>query len=267
MPGGGGSKTQTMTQTNDPWSGQQPYLSQGFQAAQQYVLNSPQQFFPNSTVVPFSNQTEQSLGMIEQRALNGSPVQTNMNQSLAATLGGDYLAAGNPHFEQMAGRVRSEVLPSINAGFNAAGRTGSGLAARAASLGLGDAIGALAHKDYGDERQRMLQAASLAPQAAALDYQDATMLGQVGGVREDLAGRQLQDQINRFNYQQQEPAQRVANYMALVGGGQYGGTTTATSPLYSNRTAGMLGGALGLAGLGSSLFGAPGGGGLLRGLF
>ncbi len=55
--GGGGQNTQTV-QKADPWSGQQPFLTSGFEAAQQrFNDKSSPSFFPGNTVTPF-NQNE-----------------------------------------------------------------------------------------------------------------------------------------------------------------------------------------------------------------
>ena len=260
------SGQQVVQQSNSPWSGQQPFLTDVFDKAKSlYGQQVAQPQFPNSTVVPFSNQTESALGMIENRATQGNAAQQGANTKLAATLQGDYLSAGNPYFSQMADRVRSEVLPNINAGFNAAGRTGSGLAARAAGLGVGDAIGALAFKNYGDERTKQIQAAGLAPSVAAADYQDAQALQGVGSAREGMAGQQLQEQINRYYYPMQNQADALQRYAGTVAGGSFGSNVSQTSPLYSNTAGNALGSALGLASLGNSLMGS-GNQGLLKSL-
>ncbi len=70
-------------QTQEPWAQQAPYLQQGFQQAQSLYNSGGPQYFPGATYTPFSSQTEQGLGLTEQRALGGSPV-TDAAQGLAA---------------------------------------------------------------------------------------------------------------------------------------------------------------------------------------
>ncbi len=96
---------------------------------------------------------------------------------------------------------------------------------------------------------------------AMADYQDMGMLGQVGAQREAKA-QQYAD----------EPANRLSQYMGLVGGGGYGGTTTTSggsgySPLLGGLGGGLLGTniASGL-GLGSPWNYGLGGVGALAGL-
>lgn len=80
---GGGS--QTTTQKTEPWGPQQNYLRQGFQQAQQ-LYNTPRQYYGGQGYVPFSSQTEQGLGMMEQRALNGSPAESALSGYVTNTL-------------------------------------------------------------------------------------------------------------------------------------------------------------------------------------
>lgn len=256
------SGTQVIQQNNAPWSGQQPYLSTGFDRARQ-LLDQPQQYFPNSTVVPFSNETEQALTALTNRA-QGSPLESAAQGNIQQTLNGDFLNS-NPYldatYDQAAGKVRS----SLDSQFNSAGRLNSGQHFNA----MGDALGNLGTQIYGqnyqNERGRQVQAAQLAPGLAGLDFNNIAALSQVGQTREQQAGSQLQDQINRFNFEQQEPNQRLRDYMATVAGGSFGSQGTTTSPIYSNPAGNILGLGLGAAGLGNMLFGSSQGG-LLRGL-
>lgn len=79
MSGGGDTTT---VQQSDPWSGQQPYLTDLFRQAQGQYGNLPQ-YFPDATYVPFSPQTELGLNMTMDRALN-NPL----------TMGAEYAALG-----------------------------------------------------------------------------------------------------------------------------------------------------------------------------
>jgi hypothetical protein len=110
---------------------------------------------------------------------------------------------------------------------------------------------------------RRMQGAQLAPQFADLDYQGAERLAAVGTAREQQAQAELQDAINRYNFDQNVDAQKLRDYMALVGGGTVG--SNQIQPVFRNPLAGGLGGALGGAQLGASLgfnplYGAIGGG-------
>ncbi len=79
---GGGGDT---TQKTEPWGPQRNYLRQGFQTAQ-INHNNPREYYPGRGYVPFSSQTEQGLGLMEQRALNGSPAESALSNYVTGTL-------------------------------------------------------------------------------------------------------------------------------------------------------------------------------------
>ncbi len=224
---GGQPNEQTQTTNNAPWAAQQPYLTYGFGEQRRLYDNGP------STVIPFSNETEQALQMQQQRAMNNPAVGT-----LDATLRGDYLYGG-PGFNAAYGAAADQIMPSVQSMFSRAGRTGSGLAQGEMTKQLGNAFAGL----YGQERNNQMQALAMSPQ---IGYADADRLAGVGAQREQY----LQDQA-------MEPYQRLQMYQQGIQG-NYGGTQTTTQPLYRNRMAGALGGAAAGATLGP--WGAAAGG-------
>jgi len=188
MSGGGGS-TNTV-QNADPWSGQQGYLKFGYDQARAAYGNAPE-FYPGRTYTPFSQQSEQAMGMTERRAM-GSPVEAGMQnyvrQAMAAPGGldaqnylnivmrGNYLNA-NPYLDQAynnaAARVtetfNDQVMPGINAAFGHAGGSGSKIHQELATDAAGElsqTLGNMASNIYGGnyqaERGRQMQAADSA---------------------------------------------------------------------------------------------------------
>lgn len=276
MFGGGGAKQTGTSQTiqkSEPWSGQQPYLTEGFERAKTDVLNSPTQTYPNSTVVPFSPQTQLALNATQQRAMMGSPVQDAGNQAMLDTIGGNYLMAENPYFQSAVdaasrGAVRNfqtAVQPGVDSTFSSAGRYGSGshqtameTAYNALGQQLSDTAGKMAYQNYGDERGRQMTAAAGAPAYAMQDYNDMTRMLGVGQAYEGQAGAQLGDDISRFYQDQQSQKQALADYMALVAGGNFGGTTTTQQPIYASGGGG-LSGLLSLGMMGAGLMSGMGG--------
>lgn len=263
---------QTVQTDTSPWGPQQEYLKTGFERAKTDVLEKPMEYYPNSTVVPFAPQTEQALQMQETKALAGSPATSAAQQMATSTLEGDYLSAGNPYLSQavdaatrpMVEKWQEDILPGIQSGFSGAGRYGSGMQARqqertgeALARQIGDVAGSMSYKNYADERQRQLQAGTLAPSLDAASYADIERLKQVGAEREGMAGAELQEQISRFQQEQEAPQQALANYMALIKGG-YGSSGTETTPIYRNKPAEYLGMASTAAGIGGTLFGQKG---------
>ncbi len=276
--GGGGSTPQptgttTTVQKADPWSGQQPYLSDVFSQADWLDHNFTPQFYPGSTVAPLDPLQDQAINMEAARGLAGSPVASAAQQQIADTASGAFLPGGSsfdPYFKNFQDNVLSTVVPGITATFNQGNSLNNPGIARATSLGATDALNNLAGQLFEAERDNQIKAAALAPQLSALDFQNIAAVSDAGATRQNAAQQQLNDQIARWNYQQQLPYQQLNNYANLVQGG-YGGTTTLTQPYFTNPLAnglsgalagGLLGGALSPSlGIGSG-YGTLGGAGL-----
>ncbi len=261
--GGGGSST--TVQKADPWTGAQPYLKDVMAQTQNWFNQSPNnQFYPYSTVVPFSDPTNLSLNMIQQRALSGSPLIGSAQDELQKTITGDYLdPTQNPAYQTMI----NDVTNRVNSAFGAAGRTGSGANVEALARGITRGGSDL----YDQERQRQIQGMLFAPQLANQDYFDAGMLGQVGTQQENLAGEYIGDALQRYNFNRDLPLRNLEAYSGIINGyGGLGGQTSSTasqSAPRSNPIMGGIGGALAGSSFGpyGSLIG--GGLGLLGGLF
>jgi hypothetical protein len=226
MAKGGGSNTTTVSQAG-PWAAQVPYLQEIFGKAQALYNSNTPQYYSGATVAPTAPETEQALALQAARATQGSPLNAWAAQQAQASLGGQYLSAGNPYFAQMAQRVSDAVTPQVNSQFAQAGRYGSGAHAGALGQALGREIGALAYQNYGEERANQLRAAALAPELAAQDYADIDRLAAVGAGREATAQALIDADIARFNFQQSLPFNKLAQYQDLIAG-DYGGTRTET---------------------------------------
>lgn len=272
---GSSSSPSRTTTVNEPPAFIQPYMQYGAQQAHsQYGAGGPE-YYPGNTVVPFSSQTEQALGLTEQRALQGSPVnqaaQDYATRTLNTTPTSQFGAGENPY-----GSVNN---PYLDATFNKAADSvqnrlesqfaGSGRNIAASMPANADTLNSLASQIYGgayeserdrgqqsyeSERTRMAQdieqqrsrqfgVSGLAPQLANQDYVDMQALQGVGGQVEDLSGRLMEDQAARWDYSQNAPQVNLDNYLARITGAYPGQTATQTTPTHRNRTAGALGGA------------------------
>ena len=272
----------TSTQTSSPWSGQQPYLiGQGngnvgapgpagmpmanipgaLPAAASLYANYTPQYFPESTVAPL-NQTQQTgLGMEAGYGLNGgNPAVNSATGAINSMENGNFLSAGNPYFQQTANSVLSQVVPQLESQFEGNGRMGSPGAAYAASQGAASAIAPYAFQNYQQGLQNMLQGAMLAPGLQQSQIQNIGLVQNAGQQEQQQTQAEINDAINRWNFQQQLPYNQLAMYEGGVNG-NYGGTSTLSQPYFQNNkgTNGLLGGLAGgaagqlLGGSGSSL--------------
>jgi hypothetical protein len=100
---------QTQTTNADPWKAQQPYLTQGFTEAQRLYNQG------NPLTAPFSQSTESGLGMIENRAAAGSPLQQAGLQTALRTAQGGYLGASpvNSFYTNLMNGTGGAVNPAL----------------------------------------------------------------------------------------------------------------------------------------------------------
>lgn len=249
-------------QSNNPPAYAQPYLEYGLGEARGLYEDDQPSYFPNSTVVPFSGQTEQALTERQNLAetANGdngwSPVMPAIN-TIRQTAQGDMIGA-NPFAERMAQRGADQIQARVSSNFSGAGRSGSGTHQRALQEGLGDYFNNFYGSQYANERGLQQQASLASPGLAEAAYQPANIIGQVGAVRENMAGSQLKDQMGRFNFEQNINDENLRRYMTLISGGAMGGQQSTTQPIYSNPLATGAGIAASGASVLGNLFGAGG---------
>lgn len=238
--GGGGGGSQTVNTQTLPPDYALPFLEFGLSEAKEQFMSPRPQFFPQSTVVGFSPESELALGGIRDRALDP-------NSLTAATQGvvRQNLMGTNP----LAMAAFQPVVDRVQSQFARAGRYGSGANQQALASALAPAA-----------LQLQQSAITQAPQ---LQNQDLMRLAQVGAAREGQAQSELQSNLDRFNFEQNIEAEKLRNFLALVGGGTVGSQNI--QPVSRNPLASGLGGAVGGAQLGASLgfnpvYGAAAGG-------
>ncbi|MDL2285706.1 hypothetical protein LJB93_03070 [Desulfovibrio sp. OttesenSCG-928-F07] len=269
--GGGKSKSSgsagTSTTTNDPWSGQVPYLNQIFGEAQNLYNsgNMAPEYYEGDTVAGRDPYTEQAIQMQADRAQNGSALNQNAQSMVNSTLNGDFLN-NNQYLDSAVQRAIGQSNAGVSSNYAQAGRFGSGAHAAAAQ----DAAGNIASQMYGNaynaERQNMMQAAGLAPNLAQQDYNDIAALSEAGTANENYNQQLINADIDRYNYNSARDLTALQNYMGLIQG-NYGGTSKSTGTLgASNPLGNTLGGAAAGAGIGgyfgNSGYGALAGGAL-----
>ena len=281
--GGGGGSTTTVQQA-DPWAGQQPYLQDVFQQAQN-LYNSGQMapdYYPGQTVAGQSDWTKQAMQMQADRATAGSPLIDSASNAVSNITSGNALAnnAGmntlnelsqtdNPYVDELFSRANNQVQASLDSNFNRAGRYGSGAHEAAAA----DAANNLASQMYSSLWDKRADAAGTAgqlyntgigqqvvagqagQQLANQAYTDAAALSEAGGMMDDYNQQLINAAIDKYNYEQQQPLTALSNYNQLIQG-SYGGTTTSTAKQNTGSTSrlgNVLGGGLSGAATGAMI--------------
>jgi len=269
--GSGGQQVQerTTTTTNQIDPMLRPYVEFGLGEARRLYETQGPSYFPNQTYVSPSGTTLSALQAGEQRAMAGSPLLRAAQAENLANVQGQYLS-GNPFFQgafnpaaRAAQQSYYDAIQNVTSKAASAGRYGSGaygqLTDRAGGTfanALTDVAGKLAYQNYSDERARQAAATAAAPSMAEADYGDIQRLLAIGQGREGYEQTALQDQINRYNYEQNLPQAKLQSFLSGVYGAPSGGISTATQPIYSNPAQQGLGNLLGIAGTAAKVYGA-----------
>jgi hypothetical protein len=239
--GGGGSGGGTSETKSELDPTVRPFVEYGLTEAKNLYQTTTPEYFAGQTYVSPSAQTESALAQAEAQARAGSPLTgAALNQQLG-TVQGQYLGA-NPYFQaamqpavQTATQAYNDAIKQAQGSASMAGRYGSNVSAdlqnRAANTlatTLTGKAGELAYQNYANERARQEAAALQAPQLAQSRFQDINQLMNVGQVREDYSQKALEDQIARYEFEQNKPYTKLQAYLGAAYGAPVGQVTKTT---------------------------------------
>jgi hypothetical protein len=236
---GGGGSSETKQQL-DPTV--QPFVKYGLEEAKGLYQTDTPSYYGGQTYIGPSAQTQTALQAAQNRALAGNPLIPAAQQQQLGSIRGDYLSAGNPYFQQalagptqQATQAYNDAIRQAQGGASMAGRYGSGASAdiqnRAANTlatTLANTYGNLAYQNYAGERGMQNQAVMNAPGLAQADYADISQLANVGKTAEDYQKTALQADIDRFNFEQNKPYQKLSAYLGAAYGAPMGQVSTTT---------------------------------------
>lgn len=255
----GGSK-QTTTQTSAPWTGAQPALQQAIGQAQNLMSTGVgQQIYGGSTVIPWSSQTQQAMGNIQNNAnantgnaglsgqLQGVINSSGYNQPQQDALSNTRNLANSqfsvtPELQKVLDAQGSKVSDAVNLNASAAGRYGSGANQTLLAKNVGDLANQTIYNDYNNFVGRRDAANSnlfnmgqqgfnnLGAAYTGLNAPNQDLMN-IGAMNEDLATRYKNDELRLFNDTQNKPWEQVSRLNAIASGaGSLGSTTTESKP-------------------------------------
>ena len=237
---GGGSSQTTQSQQLDPTV--KPYVEYGLQEAKGLYQTQTPTYYPGQTYVSPSAQTQAALNLATQRALSGSPLTSGAIAQQTGTVGGAYLGA-NPYLaaalkpgQEAATQAYNQAIGATRSQASGAGRYGSGAQTQLESLSqqnlanaLANQAGQAAYQNYATERGLQQQAALAAPQLAQSQYADIQQLANVGKTAEGYSQAELQSAIDRYNFEQNKPYQKLAAYLGAAYGAPVGTVSQSTT--------------------------------------
>jgi hypothetical protein len=235
MGGGGGGST--TTSGIDPSI--KPYVEYGLEEAKRQYQTPGAAFFPGQTYVSPSEATQAALQASQVRALSGSPITQAAGEEYLSTVRGRGV---NPFLEgALAGTTRQATeaytrgVQGIQSKASSMGRYGSGAMGQNVNQAqdifgrnLAEQAGQLAYGSAEAERNRQMTAVANAPAYAQADYMDIEKLLKTGQGQEQYQQKALQDAINRYNYEQTLPQQKLQQFTNLFTSVPSGGTSTTT---------------------------------------
>ena len=237
---GGSSQTQVQTQDIAPWL--KEYVTYGLGEAKNLYQGSSPTYFPGQTYVDPSTQTTSAIDLATKRAMAGSPLTSGAIAQQTGTVGGSYLGA-NPYLaaalkpgQEAATTAYEQAISGARSNLAGAGRYGSGAQVQLESLAgknlanaLANQAGQAAYQNYATERGLQQQSALAAPQLAQSQYNDINQLLQAGQLGEQYKQAALESDIERYNFEQQKPYEKLSAYLGSVYGAPVPMTTTGSS--------------------------------------
>jgi hypothetical protein len=261
----GGSSSNTQTTSLPDWA--VPYAQNYMQQASR-LGNQSYQPYTGQRFVGQNPYQGQAIQQTAQQAQGGSAVNNAASGNLTSTLNGDYLSQGNPYLTQQIDRSSQDVvrnynmavrpqLDSMDARSGSFGNSGVQQTGQEQQRQLGETLAGISTtmrgQDYGNERNRQLSAAGMAPGAAQAGYYDSQQLYNAG----TLANQPQQQNLD-FQYQQHQEAQNDPYRRLTATGAPFGANLGSTVQGPSgNPWAQGVGGALALG----SLYGSTSSGG------
>jgi len=240
MGGGGGGKS-TTSQSIDP--ALRPFVTYGLNEAQRLYKSETPEFYSGKTYVGPSEATTSAIQAATNRAMQGNPLLPAAQRQQQDVISGSYLTAGNPYFQaalQPAAQASTQqfydALQGLSSKASMAGRYGSnamgqqeGRAETALANALTNQAGKLAYENYAAERGRQEAAVTQAPTLAAADYFDINQLLKAGTLGEQYQGKELEDAMARFEFEQNKPYAKLSTFLSSVYGAPQGSVTQSSS--------------------------------------
>lgn len=218
--GGGGGGSTTTNSIDERFSPLITYATDAARGIQQqgYTPYSGQRYAD-------TNATQNAgIGMVQDRALNGSPVLNQANQTITRTLQGGQT---NPYLDSLVQKAQGGVMGNMAAMQAKSGSFGNSGIAETGAKQMGDIATQMYGNAYNTDRANQMQALQLAPTYGDQAYKDAGQLMNAGQFQQDQAQRGNDFAYQQFQDQQNLPYKQMAAYSGLLGSS--GSTSSSTT--------------------------------------
>lgn len=221
--GGGGGGGSTSTSTPVIAEEFKPLANLYTQQATQ-LANTPWQAYGGQRYADLNNTQQAGIGMVQDRALNGSATMDNAESNLNKFIQGGNT---NPYLDSMVQKAQDSVKSNFNTSAVNSGSFGNSGLQQQYAAGLTDVATQMYGNAYNTDQANRMQAIGMAPTFGNAAYQDAGQLLNAGNLQQ----QQVQNNLD-FGYQQYQDAQNTPyKKLQTIGGvvGQAQGSTSTTS--------------------------------------
>lgn len=221
---GGGGATSSTTIPTIP-DELKPLANLYTQQATQYA-QTPFQAYTGQRFADLNPTQQAGLGMVEQRAMSGSPTMTGAEGALNQFIQGGNT---NPYLDAMVNKAQQSVLGNAGVADRRSGSFGNSGVAQAAARQMGDVATNMYGQAYGQDQANRMQAIGMAPTFGNAAYQDASQLLNAGNIRQQAAQNPLDFQYQQFQQAQDYPLKQMSATGGMLGQNM-GSSTTGTQP-------------------------------------
>lgn len=223
MAGGGGSggTSTTQNQVDARFSPLIDYATQAAKGVQEAGFTP----YTGQRYADLNSTQNAGLNMIQDRAMNGSPVMTQANQTLTDTLKGGQT---NPYLDSMVQKAQGGVMGNMAALEKRSGSFGNSGIAEQGAKQMGDIATSMYGNAYNTDRANQMQALGMAQSYGNQGYTDAAQLMKAGQTKQDATQQGLDFNYNQFQEQQNTPYKQMGAYSGLLGSSGSTGSSTTT---------------------------------------
>ena len=220
--GGGGGGGDSKTVQDIP--GELKPLANAYSNKAIALSNQPFQAYTPDRYADLNTTQNLGIGMIQDRALNGSQTMNHAEQSLNQVMGGQ----SNPYLDAMVNKAQGNVLSNANMAAARSGSFGNSGIAEQAARQMGDVATSMYGNAYESDAGRRMQAIGMAPTFGNAAYSDAQQLMNAGQTMQDQQQQNMDFGYSQFQEANNLPYKQLSAMSGVFGSG-LGGSTTTTS--------------------------------------
>ena len=238
-----GGGTQVSTATTEPWEEQIPYLTAGFEQAKGLYNKGAPAYYGKETLAGFdpaqtaAQTSALGYGMGPRAAAQQAGAENRLLKGLSGQID---TATFNPMMDvlgrQMKSQLETNVLPGIRQslvqyqpGGSSRGDIVQANAIASANQQMLNKASEMTYNAQQAAQDRAQNYAQMYPSIMSAPLNMYGAMGDVGAQRRAMTQATMDSDMARYQYDATAPQQQLANYMKMVTG-NYGGTTTQTSP-------------------------------------